>query len=82
MESCTTLLSAASNATAFDGKCGEVDSDIEEPHTPLAVVVKHEDDDGKIDHFNKKLFLFLCHEAYSFVVESFCTRGCQASQLR
>ena len=62
MESCTTLISAAPNATAFDGKCGEVDSDIEEPHTPLAVVVKHEDDDGKLDHFIKKLFLFLCHE--------------------
>ena len=51
MESCTTLISAAPNATAFEVKCGEVDSDIEEPHTPLTVVVKHEDDNGKLDHF-------------------------------
>ena len=52
MESCSTLVSAAAAtavASDYDGNCGQLDSDVEESHTRLAVVVKHEDEDGKLD---------------------------------
>jgi hypothetical protein len=53
MESCSTLISVAASVITpgFVARCGEVDSDVEEPRTPLAVVETHEDDVGKVDHF-------------------------------